>query len=116
MTDSHFQAAMTEDEMLDGEARHAEIEQSRRLAMTAGLIKSSDELRGVWDSDSDTYQTLLNGAVAAYEQNILVEELLRSAIGRLVSVVDEDQVERGLFQRCAEIAACECHTRNGYNH
>jgi len=68
----HFTAAMTTKEMEDGETRHGEIELSRKLAMAAGLTKSSDELRKVWDSNQEAYLTLLKEAVAAYEQNKLV--------------------------------------------
>jgi len=45
MISSDFTAAMTDQELRDGEARHAEVEQSRKLAMAAGLTKSSDDLR-----------------------------------------------------------------------
>jgi len=89
MIDSDFTAAMTDEELRDGEAHHAEVEQSRKLAMAAGLTKTSDELRKVWEEDRESYLTLLRGAVAAYEQNELVEELLRGAMARLVSVVDD---------------------------
>ena len=88
---------------MDGEARHAEIEQSRKMAMAAGLTKSSDQLREVWESDPESYKTLLQCAVAAYEQNWLVEELLRWAIARLVSVVDKN-IPPELHQRCLNTA------------
>ncbi|MEZ5490262.1 MAG: hypothetical protein R3F50_08080 [Gammaproteobacteria bacterium] len=98
MIKPEFQAAMTEDELLEGEERHQTIEQSRTLAMAAGLIKSSDELRETWAADPEAYKTLLNGAVAAYEHNELVEELLRGAIARLVSVVDQENIPEGLIE------------------
>ncbi len=103
-----FTAAMTSEEMQSGEARHARIEPSRKLAMAAGLTKSSDELRDVWDSDQEAYLTLLKGAVAAYEQNELVEELLRGAIGRLCSVVDDADSE--LLQSVENILAGKTQT------
>lgn len=104
MIESSFTAAMTTDEMDAGEIRHREMELSRRLAMAAGLTKNSDELKRVWETDQETYVTLLNGAVAAYEHNELVEELLRGAIIRLVSVVDKNDISSELIDRCMEIA------------
>jgi hypothetical protein len=49
------------------------------------------------EADPETYKTLLKGAVAAYEHNELIEELLRGAIARLVSVVDQGDLPSGLF-------------------
>jgi hypothetical protein len=49
MIDSDFTAAMTSEELLLGEARHSDAEPSRRLAMAAGLTKSSDELNKAWE-------------------------------------------------------------------
>jgi len=94
---------MTTEEMQSGEARHAKIEPSRKLAMAAGLTKSSDDLREVWESDKEAYLTLLKGAVAAYEQNQLVEELLRGAIGRLVSVIGQDEADPELLEAAIAI-------------
>jgi len=93
MITSDFTAAMTDQELLDGEALNVKAEQSRKLAMVAGLTKSSDELRQAWRKDPELFLTTLNGAIAAYEQNDLVEELLRGAIARLVSIVDETESE-----------------------
>ena len=104
MITSDFDPAMTSAEMESGETRHQKVEPSRKLAMAAGLTKSSDELRKVWESDKEAYEILLKGAVAAYEQNELVEELLRGAIGRLVSVVDED-VDSELLEAAFTVAA-----------
>jgi len=55
--------------------------------MAAGLPKSSDELKQAWEKDPELYVTTLKGAVAAYEHNQLVEELLRGAVARLASVI-----------------------------
>ena len=101
MIESDFQAAMTEDELMDGEVRHQEVEQSRKLAMLIGLTKTSHELRQVWESDRDTYVTLLRGAVAAYEQAQPVGELLGGAIARLASVADD--VDSELINAVSEI-------------
>ena len=103
MVNYRFHAAMTEEELLDGEARHSEIEQSRKLVMAAGLTKNSNQLSEVWESDPESYQILLRGAVAAYDQNVLVEELLRGAIARLVSVVDQGDILPDLHHRCQDI-------------
>ncbi|MEZ5491998.1 MAG: hypothetical protein R3F50_17055 [Gammaproteobacteria bacterium] len=93
MTVPSFHAAMTIEELLDGEARHRDIEQSRKLAMAAGLTKSSRQLRDTWEKNPEAYTTLLKGAVAAYEQNELVEELLRGAMARLASIVTDSDPE-----------------------
>ena len=93
MITSDFTAAMTSQELQDGEARHQENEQSRKLSMAAGLTKSSAELKQVWEKDPELFLTTLKGAIAAYEQNELVEELLRGAIARLVSIVDDTESE-----------------------
>jgi hypothetical protein len=89
MLDNHFEAAMSLEDLLIGEARHADGEQSRKLAMAAGLTKSSEELQRAWQDDHGLYLTALSGAIAAYEENKNIEELLVGCIARLVSVVDE---------------------------
>ncbi|MEZ5490902.1 MAG: hypothetical protein R3F50_11365 [Gammaproteobacteria bacterium] len=104
MISMNFHASMSNEELLAGENRHLIIEQSRKLAMAAGLTKSSEQLMETWEKDPETYTTLLKGAIAAYEQNELIEELLRGAVTRLVSVVDTDDLSAELFQRCADIA------------
>ena len=63
---------MTDQEYLDGEVRHKDQEQSRKLSMAAGLTKSSDELGEAWKKDPELFLTTLSGAIAAYEQNNLV--------------------------------------------
>jgi hypothetical protein len=44
MIDNDFTATMTSEELVLGEARHCDAEPSRRLAMAAGLTKSSQFL------------------------------------------------------------------------
>ena len=91
MIDNEFVAAMTEKELLTGEARHREAEPSRRLAMAAGLTKSSDELKQTWEKNPGLYLTTPKGTIAAYDENKNVKELLIGSIARLVSVVDTDE-------------------------
>lgn len=88
MLDSSFTAAITSSDLLAGEARHSDIEPSRKLAMTAGLTKSSEELARAWQSDPELYMTTLKAAIAAYDANKTIAELLVSSVARLVSVVD----------------------------
>ena len=40
---------MTDQELIDCEARNEKAEQPRKLAMAAGLTKNSDELRQAWE-------------------------------------------------------------------
>lgn len=101
---SEFQGAMTNEELLDGEIRHNGIEQSRKLVMAVGLTRSSHQLRSTWEKDPKTYTALLISAVSGYEQYQLVEELLRGAIARLVSIIDPNDVPRQLLERCLDIA------------
>lgn len=89
MISSNFAATMTDDELKDGEANHQKVEPSPKMAMAAGLTKSSDELKRIWENERDAYLTLLGGAAVAYEQNKFVEEFLRNAIARVTSVVDD---------------------------
>jgi hypothetical protein len=98
MIDNDFTAAMTSEELLFGEARHSSAEQSRRLAMTAGLTKSSNELQQVWEHNPQLYLETLSGAIAAYDSNKNIEELLVGCIARLVSIVNDDSelVDRAL--------------------
>jgi len=99
MITNDFTAAMTSEELSAGEARHSATERSRRLAMKAGLTKSSEELVSAWEKDSELHLTTLKGAIAAYKQNKNIEELLVSSVTRLVSVVDGgggDVVERAM--------------------
>jgi hypothetical protein len=98
MIDNDFTAAMTSEELLSGEARHSSSEQSRRLAMAAGLTKSSDELQQVWEQNPEQYLATLIAAIAAYDENKNIEELLVGCIARLVSIVNEDSelVDRAL--------------------
>ena len=51
MIESDFLSAMAGNELRNGEARHQEVKQPHKLAMAAGLTKSSDALRQVWDCD-----------------------------------------------------------------
>ena len=73
-------------------------EQSRKLAMAIALTKSSEELQRAWQGDHSLYLTALSGAIAAYEDNKNIEELLVGCIARLVSVVEEgsDVVDRAV--------------------
>ena len=65
--------------------------------MAAGLTKSSNELKEVWEADPELYMVTLKGAITAYDENKNLEELLVGAIARLASVVDRDEVnERAL--------------------
>ena len=103
MVDNNFTAAMTEKELLLGEARHRSEEPSRRLAMAAGLTNSSKELSRAWEQDPELYLVALSGAIAAYEENKSLEELLVGCIVRLVSVVDDEENE--VVRRAMEIIA-----------
>jgi hypothetical protein len=84
-----FTAAMSSQDLLEGEARHKEAEESRMLAMSAGLTKSSQELEQAYAQDPELYLVALKGAIAAYEDCKNIEELLIGCLARLVSVVEE---------------------------
>ena len=58
--------------------------------MAAGLTKSSDELSRAWEQDSKLYITTLKGAIAAYEENKSLEEMLLGTVARLASVLGEE--------------------------
>ena len=104
MIENEFLAAITREAFLAGEARHQEAEQSRKLAMSAGLSKSNSELEEIWDQDPELYLVTLKGAIAAYEENKNVRELLISCIARLASVVKEQGEANGaLIDRAVEI-------------
>lgn len=96
-----FAAAMTEQELAIGEARHSKGELSRIVAMTAGLTKSSEELSETWELDSKLYLTALKGAITAYDDNKDLEDLLVGCIARLASVVDGEY--DGVVGRAIEI-------------
>jgi hypothetical protein len=89
---------MTSEEFLAGEIRHTSGEQSRKLAMAAGLTKSRDELKKVWESNPATYMVAMQGAIAAYDESKNLEELLVGAIARLAGVVgrDDEVMDRAL--------------------
>lgn len=70
--------------------------------MAAGLTKSSDELAEAWEQDRELYMTTLEAAIASYEDNETLEELLRGAVARLVSVIDEDGIG-DVVERAMEI-------------
>ncbi len=89
MITNDFEAEMPLHDFLKGEARHKEAEQSRMLAMTAGLTKSSKELEEAYEKNPELYLVALKGAIAAYEDCKNIEELLLSSLARLVSVVEE---------------------------
>jgi hypothetical protein len=93
MLENDFTAAMTSEEFLSGEDRHSDAELSRRLAMAAGLTKSSEELAEAWVDNPELFKVTLRGAIAAYDDCKNVEELLLGCLARLVSVVDEDSDE-----------------------
>ena len=72
--------------------------------MSAGLSKSNSELEEIWDQDPELYLVTLKGAIAAYEENKNVWELLISCIARLASVVKEQEEANGaLIDRAVEI-------------
>ena len=103
MVDNNFTAAMTEEELLFGEARHRSEEPSRRLAMAAGLTKSSDELAQAWQQDPNLYLAALSGAIVAYDENKDIQDLLLGCIVRLASVVEDGENE--VVRRAMEIIA-----------
>jgi hypothetical protein len=76
MIDNQFEAAMTMKELVEGEARHNSEQESRRVAMLAGLTSSSTVLTQAWEQDPKLYMTTLKGAIRAYEENANLEELL----------------------------------------
>lgn len=90
MIDSDFTAAMTTSDLQAGKALHSDAEPSRKLAMAAGLTKSSEELARSWEAESELYVATLKGAISVYENNKNLEELLVGCIARLTSVVDEE--------------------------
>lgn len=55
MIENAFSAAMTDEEFLSGETRHQKAEQSRKLAMAAGLTKTSEKLKQVWESNPQLF-------------------------------------------------------------
>jgi hypothetical protein len=102
--DNEFVAAMTEQDLLSGESRHQQAEQSRRLSMVAGLTKSSEELNQTWKKNPELYLMALKGAIAAFEDNENVKELLVGSIARLISVIDADDEEiSNIVDRAMEI-------------
>ena len=64
----------------------------------AGLTKSSEQLRRVWEADPELYMVTLKGAIAAYEESKSLEGLLVTCIARLASVVDrgDEAVDRAI--------------------
>lgn len=101
MITNTFTAAMTEEELIIGEARHQEGEKSKRLVMAAGLTNSNEELSLALEKDEELYMTLLRGAVTAYEENKSLNELLVCTLSRLVSVVNDENNE--VVNRAMEI-------------
>ena len=57
---------MTITDLQTGEIRHKNAELSRKLAMAAGLTKSSDELKLAWEADPELYMVTLKGAIAGF--------------------------------------------------
>ena len=76
MITNDFTPTMSLEELQAGEERHTATIPSRRLAMTAGLTKSSKELAEAWDKNGELYLVTLRAAVAAYEENKHLEDLL----------------------------------------
>jgi hypothetical protein len=84
-----FDAAMSPQDFIEGEARHKEAEESRMFALTIGLTKSSEELEQAYRDDRELYLVALKEAIEAYENCKNIEELLIGSLARLVSVVEE---------------------------
>lgn len=104
MIDNQFEASMTMKELVEGEIRHNSEEESRRVAMAAGLARSSAVLTQAWGHDPELYIVTLKGAIRAYEENTNLEELLRGCIARLISVVDtEDGDVEQVIEKSLEI-------------
>lgn len=106
MLENEFVAAMTDEGFWKGEARHQQGDKSRKLALTAGLTKSSEELKKAWDENPELFLVALSGALAAYDENESVKELLVSSISRLASVVDTDgevEMAKSIVSRAMEI-------------
>lgn len=83
-----------------GVARHMKEGRLHRLAMAAGLTKSSDELKLAWEVDPGLYLTTLKGANAAYDENKTLEGVLVACIARMASMVDQDD---DVIDRAVEI-------------
>ena len=88
MPTNNFDAVMSLQELQTGELRLSGITQSRRMAMAAGLTKSSEGLTEAYRLNKDLYLASLQAAIAAYEENKQLEVLLVSTIARLASVTD----------------------------
>jgi hypothetical protein len=102
--DNEFIAAMTDEDFLAGEIRHQESESSRKLSMAAGLTKSSEQLKQTRNKNPELYLMALKGAIAAFEDNENVKELLVGSIARLVSVIDtDDEKVSNIVDRAMEI-------------
>lgn len=112
MIKNDFVAAMTNEQLLEGETGHSKARSSRRLAMAAGLTKSSDELKQAWTRNPEAYITTLKGAIAAYEDNKNLEELLIGCLARLVCIVDEEEGISEAVERAMEIVSQSAPTRH----
>lgn len=84
-----FEAAMSEDELENGELIHMEMERYRRIAMVTGITKSSDDLRKIIDKDSKGYMDVLELSATAVEHYLNTIEMLLGGIERLYIVAEE---------------------------
>ena len=85
-----FEAAMTEDEFTTGELFHLEADTRRRIAMNAGLTKSSEQLLQIYERDAEAFLEMisLGDSTLDHFQNLM--ELLTGAVARLSSIATQN--------------------------
>ena len=81
---ANFGPALSEVEIMQGEATFNEFGALRRAVMTIGLTKSREELVKSCQSDPKLSAELIDMAVRAFEQHQLALQFLQVAMARLV--------------------------------
>jgi hypothetical protein len=86
---NYFEAAMTALEFEKGEVNHLDIESYRRLVMSVGLTKSSQELRGICSDDISSHAQVLKLALETIAHYKNTTELLSGCTKRVYAIYKE---------------------------
>lgn len=84
--DSDFQAAFSKKNLEEGELKHADVEQLRKISMFAGLAHSSKELELLCSDNPRAFRNALKSGIQSIEHYQNVLSLLENAILRIYSI------------------------------
>lgn len=84
--ESTFESALTDNEMIEGESNHSNIEPLRKLCMHAGLTHSSEALNELCGENPKVFRETLEFGIKSIDHYQTLMPLLEDAVLRIYSV------------------------------